>query len=162
MIWIILLFVLGIALIVLEVIVPGGILGGIGALLMLAGSVVACVHYGVTGGAIATFSALAIGAVLLWIEFHVLPKTKVGRRAFLMSEIKGTSSDFGEQAHKLIGQRGKALTTLAPSGYIDIAGKRYEAFCQEGLVTAGTELEVLAADNFRLIVSPTTNPQYHG
>ena len=36
-----------------------------------------------------------------------------------------------------------------------IDGKRYEAFCQSGQVPAGAELEVIGADNFRLIVSET-------
>ena len=44
---------------------------------------------------------------------------------------------------------------LSPSGYIRVEGKRYEAFCQSGQAPAGTPLEVVGADNFRLIVSPT-------
>ena len=46
---------------------------------------------------------------------------------------------------------------LSPSGYIMIDGKRYEAFCQSGQVPAGAALEVIGADNFRLIVSETKN-----
>ena len=44
---------------------------------------------------------------------------------------------------------------LSPSGFIDIDGRRYEAFCQSGQVPAGTALKVTGADNFRLIVSQT-------
>ena len=36
-----------------------------------------------------------------------------------------------------------------------IDGHRYEAFCQSGQAAAGSTLQVVAADNFRLIVTQT-------
>ena len=102
---------------------------------------------------------MALAAVLtilaLYIEFRILPKTSIGRRAFLTSEIKAVSSTFGEETRDLVGKSAKALTMLSPSGYIMVEGKRYEAFCQSGQVPAGTALQVTGSDNFRLIVSET-------
>lgn len=151
---IILLFALGIVLLAVEVIVPGGILGSIGGLMMFGGCVLAFMRHGTAGGFVATGVALAIAFLTLYIEFRVLPKTAVGKRAFLTSEITGVSSAFTNEARALIGKSGEALTMLSPSGYIRIEGKRYEAFCQTGQLPAGTPLEVTGADNFRLIVSP--------
>ncbi len=85
----------------------------------------------------------------------MLPRTRVGRRAFLTSEITGVSAAFGQEARELIGKSAEALTMLSPSGYIRVDGKRYEAFCQSGQAPAGAALEVIGADNFRLIVSQT-------
>jgi membrane-bound serine protease (ClpP class) len=152
---IILLFALGIVLLAVEVIVPGGILGSIGGLLMFGGCVAAFMRYGTGGGILAVTAATALAALAFYIEFRVLPKTSVGRKAFLTSEIKAVSSAFGEEARDLIGKSANALTMLSPSGYIMVDGKRYEAFCQSGQVPAGTALEVTGADNFRLIVSET-------
>jgi membrane-bound ClpP family serine protease len=45
---------------------------------------------------------------------------------------------------------------LSPSGYVLIDGQRFEAFCQAGQIPAGSPLEVVGSDNFRLIVSPIT------
>lgn len=152
---IILLFALGIVLIAVEVIVPGGILGAIGALMMFGGCVMSFVKYGTAGGLIASSVALALAVLALYLEFRVLPRTTVGKRAFLRKEVTGVSAAFGEEARALIGKSAEALTMLSPSGYIRVDGKRYEAFCQSGQVPAGAPLEVIGADNFRLIVSPS-------
>jgi membrane-bound ClpP family serine protease len=46
---------------------------------------------------------------------------------------------------------------LSPSGYVRVDGRRYEAFCQSGQAPAGSALEIIGADNFRLIVTLTKN-----
>jgi len=155
---IILLFALGILLLLVEVIVPGGILGSIGALMIFAGCAVAFIRLGTGGGMIAVAVALAVAVIAFYVEFRVLPRTSLGRRAFLKSEIQGVSAAYGSEVRDLIGKSAVALTMLSPSGYITIDGKRYEAFCQSGQVPAGTSLKVTGTDNFRLIVSqnPTT------
>jgi membrane-bound ClpP family serine protease len=152
---IVLLFLLGILLIGVEVIIPGAILGTIGGVLMFAGCVVAYFEFGSGGGTIAVVVAFAIGGFALFLEFHWLPKTKLGKRAFLTKEITAVSAALGDEARELIGMSAEALTMLSPSGYVRVNGRRYEAFCQSGQVPMGTALEITGADNFRLIVSPT-------
>ena len=136
---------------------PGGVLGVIGALMMFGGCVLAFRQFGTGGGIIAVIAALALAALAFYLEFRVLPRTRFGRRAFLTSQITGVSAALGDDARKLIGQSAEALTMLSPSGYVRIDGQRYEAFCQSGQVPAGALLEVVGADNFRLIVSETKN-----
>ena len=153
---IILLFLLGIVLITVEVIVPGGILGAAGAVLMFGGCVMAFINYGNGVGFIALLAALAVGILALYIELRVLPKTKLGRRLFLTSEISAVTAPVGRDAENLAGKAAEALTMLSPSGYVRVDGRRYEAFCQSGQVPAGAALTVVGADNFRLIVTLTT------
>jgi len=150
---IILLFIVGILCIVAEVIVPGGILGGVGALFMFGGCVIAFYRYDATGGFIAVATALVITATALTLEFKLLPKTKLGRRAFLDKQITGTSSIYNEETRQLVGKPAEALTMLSPTGYVRVDGRRYEAFSQSGQVPPGTALRVVASDNFRLIVA---------
>ncbi len=154
----ILLFAIGILLIVAEVIVPGGILGTIGALMMFCGCILAFMNFGNTVGLIAVLTALVLGGLAVYLEFRYLPKTKIGKRAFLTAEITGVSEAIGDEARKLVGKTAEAITLLSPSGYILVDGQRYEAFCQSGQVPAGSALEIIGADNFRLIVreSPPT------
>ena len=154
---IILLFAVAIVLFAVEVIVPGGILGSIGGLMMFGACVLSFMQFGTVGGLVAVVVALALAILVLYIEFRWLPNTAVGKRAFLKSEITGVSAAFGDEARDLIGKSAKSITMLSPSGYVLIDGKRHEAFCQSGQVPAGASLQVVAVDNFRLIVSPT-NP----
>ncbi len=153
---IILLFALGIALLAAEVLVPGAVLGTIGGLMMFAACVLSFLRLGPAGGSIAVAAALSLTAITLYLEFRWLPKTAVGKRAFLTREITGVSAALGAEARELIGKSAEAVTMLSPSGYVRIDGKRYEAFCQSGQVPAGAVLDVVGADNFRLIVSPST------
>jgi len=151
---IVLLFIIGILCITAEVLVPGGILGGVGILFMFGGCVLAFTRYDVGGGVIAIGAALVVTIIALTLEFKLLPKTKLGRRAFLEKQITGSSSIYGAEARELVGKTAEALTKLTPSGYVRIDGQRYEAFSQSGLIEAGTRLQVVGSDNFRLIVAP--------
>jgi membrane-bound ClpP family serine protease len=159
MTWIILLFTLGILLVALEVIVPGAILGSIGALMIFGGCVIAFLQYGAGGGILALVTALVIGGFALFIEFRILPKTKLGKRAFLTKEITAVSQAVGNEARNLIGKSAEAVTMLSPSGYVRVEGRQLEAFCQSGQAPVGAKLQITGADNFRLIVSEikTTN-----
>jgi membrane-bound serine protease (ClpP class) len=67
-------------------------------------------------------------------------------------------STSGSKGHplvgtELIGKQGTADTTLAPSGYVVVGGRRFEAFSRSGLVAKGEALQVVGVDNFRLVVS---------
>jgi membrane-bound ClpP family serine protease len=146
------LFVVGAVLLAAEVLVPGGILGIVAAAALLAGVVLAFIGHGSTGGWIAIGAALGLTAFTLWFEFVVLPKTALGRRLFLNAEVKGASQPPLAERDAVVGQGGVADTTLAPSGYVVVAGKRYEAYSRSGLIAKGEALRVVELDNFRLIV----------
>ena len=154
---IILLFSIGILFIAVEVIIPGAILGSIGALLMFGGCIIAFINYGTLGGIVAVLTALAVAGLALFIEFHCLPKTRFGKRAFLTKEITAVSVAISSEARELIGKSAEAITMLSPSGYVLVEGHRYEAFCQSGQAPAGSALEIIGADSFRLIVTLTKN-----
>jgi len=146
------LFIAGAVLLAAEVFVPGAVLGVFAALAMLAGVVLAFVEHGPAGGWTAIGAALALTAATLWFEFKILPKTSLGRRLFLKAEIKGASQPPLAEHNAVVGQAGVADTTLAPTGYVVIAGKRYEAYSRSGLIAKGEALSVVGLDNFRLIV----------
>lgn len=159
MTWIVLLFAAGLLLLLTEVLVPGGILGAIGGVLLLAGSLLSFATFGTTGGIVAVAAATVLVLLAFYLEFRILPRTAAGKRAFLSHEITATASTYGPEALQLVGSAATAATTLAPSGYITVNQQRYEAFCQTGFASAGTPLTVISADNFRLVVRPITDAQ---
>ena len=150
---IILLFLAGVVLLVFEVITPGAVLGILGGLAMLGGCAVAFHLYGVTGGSIAAAVGLGILALALYVEFVLLPKTKVGRKMFLHRTVEAISQPPIAAPETVVGKDCESLTMLAPSGYVLLEGRRYEAFSQSGLVPKGVSLRVTGVDNFRLIVN---------
>jgi membrane-bound ClpP family serine protease len=150
---ILLLFLLGIVLLVLEVFMPSSVLGILGGAAMLWGCVLAFMHYGVRGGSVAVVAGLVLLGLALYVELGLLPRTRLGKRFFLHDSIGATSQPLPAVAEAVVGKLCEAATTLAPSGYVLLEGRRYEAFSQSGHVTKGTALKVVAVDNFRLIVT---------
>ncbi|AOS45053.1 hypothetical protein Verru16b_02122 [Lacunisphaera limnophila] len=150
---IILFFALGLVLLFFEVVVPGAILGIIGGIFMLIGCGLAFTAYGVGGGALAVLVAVLLLGLTFYLEFYVLPRTRIGRKMFLDSTVRGASHQPPAQAADVVGQLGEALTPLAPSGFVLIGGKRYEAASQSGLLPKGAPVKVVGVDTFRLTVS---------
>jgi membrane-bound serine protease (ClpP class) len=150
---ILLLFLLGTVLLVFEVFTPTSVLGILGGLAMLGGCILAFMDYGAGGGSLAVVAGLAILGVALYAEFGLLPKTRLGKRFFLHDSIGATSQPPLAEAGAVVGKTCEAVTTLAPTGYVRLDGRRYEAFSQSGHVAKGTVLRVVAVDNFRLTVT---------
>ncbi|MBP7141886.1 MAG: NfeD family protein [Opitutaceae bacterium] len=146
-----LLFLSGVTLLAFEVIVPGAILGIFGCLALLAGVILSFTTYGAAGGMAALGIALLLVSIMLFVEFYLLPRTRIGRRMFLRTSIVASSHAVPEAT--LVGADATAETQLTPSGYVMIGGKRYDAFSQSGPVSAGEALRVVAVDSFRVIVT---------
>jgi len=148
---IIILFSVGILLLGLEVFMPGAVLGILGGAAMVLGCVVAFNKLGLAGGFASAGIAVALLALTMFLEFYLLPRTRVGRQMFVHS----TSGSEQKPAapEELIGRPAEALTILAPSGYVAVDGRRYEAFCQTGHAPKGAQLRVTGRDSFRLLVS---------
>ena len=77
----------------------------------------------------------------------------------VQSTVSSVSQPPPATAYSVVGRTAEALTTLAPGGYVEVDGRRYEAFCQSGHVNKGTMLRVVGLDNFRLIVSKSNSDQ---
>lgn len=139
---------IGIALILAEIfLLPGTTLVGFfGVAFMAAASWVAFSQLGTTAGWITTFIMLVllIPAIYAFIKFGVMDKTS------LKAEIDSTveaKEDFAS-----VGQRGVAMSRLSPVGNALFDGKTVEVKSVEGMIDAGTEIEVVAADKQEILV----------
>lgn len=153
---VILLFLLGVLLLAGEVFVPGAVLGIVGALFMTVGCVVSFVRFGAWGGMLATGTAAMLLGAMLYLELVWLPKSRFGKNMVVQSTSGTVSQPAVADLQAVVGKAAEAITTLAPSGYVRVDGRRYEAFSQSGHVAKGARLSVVGVDNFRLIV--THNP----
>ena len=146
------LFAIGTLLVAVEIVVPGGILGVAGGLALAGGVVAAFVEFGSGGGAAATALALVLVSVTIYFEFVVLPKSRLARKFSMASTVTGRSQpEIADRA--VVDQEAVAVTTLAPSGYVELQGRRYEAFSQSGYAPAGSRMKIVDIDNFRVVVT---------
>ncbi len=150
---ILLLFIIGVVLLAAEIFLPGAIAGIIGALCMTAGCVISFAQFGSGGGTLATVVALALLGLTLYLELVWLPQTAFGKRLIVQSKVDAVSQPPLANPGEVMGKTAEAATTLAPSGYVLVEGRRYEAFCRSGHVPKGAALRVVGIDNFRIIVT---------
>jgi membrane-bound serine protease (ClpP class) len=155
---VVILFVVGILLLAIEVVVPGGLLGAVGGASIAAGVIAAFAKFGFDGGMTATVVALVVAAVVIYLEFVLLPKTRLAKLLSVSGTVSGTSQPQLADRKKVVGRPAVAVTVLAPSGYVELDGRRYEAFARDGYIAAGEALEVVDVDTFRLIVSKPPTP----
>jgi len=153
---VLILFVVGIVCLVLEFFAPGVVLGVLGGISMVAGCVLAFVNLSATWAALVVIAAFVVLGVFLYAEFVILPKSRFGKKFFLAGGDRSkTSQPMLAEKEDVVGKMCVTLTALAPSGYVQLDGKRFEAFSQSGFAAKGEALRVVSLDNFRLIV---TNP----
>jgi membrane-bound ClpP family serine protease len=155
---IVILFLVGILLLAIEVFVPGMIVGVLGGISIMAGVLTAFALYGSGGGMIALLCGGILLGVTLYLEFIVLPKSKLAKKLSMHATVEGTSQPALADPASVLGQHGETITPLSPSGYVTLKGRQYEAFSQSGYLAKGVTVRVTGLDNFRLIV--TQNKTY--
>ncbi len=149
---ILLLFVLGIVLLVFDLFTPGPILAILGVLAFLGATQQAFDQFGIWGGLLAFAAGAVLLVVAMYIEYGLLPKTKLGKKLFLHTPEHGASLSATSSA-ALTGKEAVALTPLKPTGQVEIEGKRYEARSLDGQAEKGARLRVVGAENFSLTVT---------
>lgn len=142
--------VLAFALFVVEVFVPGGIVGAIGLVSLLAACGYAIVAFGPTIGiAVAiVLILLTIGGFVVWLL--KMPDTRMGKKLSLQQGLKDAKS--AEDHPELIGKTGNAETDLRPSGYARIEGQRLDVVAVRGYIEKGTPVEVIEVHGARIVV----------
>src|SRR5947209_6365049 len=143
---IVLLFILGLVFMFFEVFTPGPIFGILGGLTFIGAIGSAASTYGPTGGLIAGVTSLAAICATLYAELVWLPKTRFARRFTVKSTSGAVIQQVPADAAAVVGKTAEAVTTLAPSGYVAVEGRRYEAFCRSGHAERGAQLRVIGVD----------------
>lgn len=146
-------FLMGVILLAAEIFLPGALAGIIGGLCMVVGCGISFAQFGPGGGAFATVVALALLGLTLYLELVWLPKTAFGKKLVVQAKVDAVSQPPLANPGEVVGKTAEAVTTLAPSGYVLVEGRRYDAFCRSGHVPKGTTLRVVGIDNFRIIVT---------
>lgn len=146
------LFLVGILLMILEIFLPGGIVGAIGFVSIVTGLVMAA--YDTQQG----LASLGIAALITAIVAFLLVK-RYGFKGFVGKFILGDvqRKEEGYVAPKdqreLLGKEGQALTPLRPAGVVKVDGKRIDAVSAGGFITAGTPIVVVQVEGTRVAVS---------
>lgn len=147
---IIILVVVGIVSLLAELVLPGGIIGAIGGVCLIAAVVMIFATYGSTAGSLALVVLLFLSVIILWLWmkfFHRLPVT----RKLMLNEAVGKDSAL-TKLHRLKGATGVAVTPLQPSGRIVIDGERIDAIAQGPAIPKDSKVLVIDVRSASLLV----------
>ena len=149
MAFIIVLTIVGLVLILSEIfLIPGvGVAGVLGVLALGGACYYVFYEFGVVAGIIFT---AAIVTVLIGLVIYTI-KTKTWKKLAINTKIDSKAQDSGEESLS-VGDTGKAVTRLAPIGMARINGKSYEVKSLEGMLDAGTEIEVVLFEDNKIYV----------
>ncbi len=147
---IIILIVVGLLLIFAEVLVPGGVLGALGAAGLLAAVVLSYIEYGFNVGSIMLVVVAMISVISVVVGLQIFPKTPLGKKLQLNQAID--SAEDHPDFTLLVGKSGEAITSLRPAGAALIDGSRVDVVSQGGLIDAGAAVTVIHTEGARVVV----------
>jgi membrane-bound serine protease (ClpP class) len=145
------LLVAGLVLIAAEFFLPTVFLGFVGAVVSFAG-----IYLSAEAGVATCVGFSVVFLVALALEFfafrRLLPATAIGRAMINVTRNEGSAVPAAADYAGYVGQAGTAVTVLAPSGTVEVAGARLEAFSPDGFVERGTAVVVTEAGAGRVTV----------
>lgn len=145
------LFLFGILLMILEIFLPGGIVGSIGFISIVSGLVMAA--YDTQQG----LASLGIAVLVTAVVAFILVK-KFGLKGLINRFVLGDEqkNEHGYVAPKnqrdLVGKTGITLTPFRPSGTAKIEGARVDAVSAGEFIPAGTRVVVVQVEGSRVVV----------
>ncbi|MFN8208105.1 MAG: hypothetical protein U0T82_11950 [Bacteroidales bacterium] len=150
---IIILILLGILLLIVEfLIIPGVTIAGIGGVALIGGTIyLTYKNYGVMAGNIVLLSTLVL---IIGVAVFTL-RSRTWKKVMLDKQIDGKAADSMEDLLKP-GDRGKAITRLAPMGNIQVGDVITEAKSMGEFITVNSDIEVVRVKNKEVIVKPLT------
>ena len=142
------LILVGIILILVDILlIPGiGIAGILGLTPICGSAYYAFAHLGPWTGVIVTVVNIALLAVLI---FYAL-RGKTWKRL----ELDTVIDKHIEEEEVAVGDRGIAATRLGPIGTARINDKSYEVTSLEGMIDAGTRVEIVHIEHNKIYVRP--------
>lgn len=152
----IILFVVGIILIMLELFIPGGILGflGLGSIvisLLMAGGNLAHMSLSIT-------IAFLLSGLVIIIMTKVIGKNMKFLKKIILSE--ATTSEQGyvsnEDRVDLIGKTGITLTQMRPAGVALINGERLDVVSVGDFIEKDVKVKVVQVEGSRIVISVLT------
>ncbi len=141
----------GLLLVLLELLLPGGILGFVGSALFLAVVILCFQEFGAAVGISVLLGLSIAGLALFSLWLRIFPSSPAGRFLMLKENVSGRS--VPECGGVTPGSDGVALTALRPAGVVRVAGARYEAKLETGFADPGTPVRVVRCEGSALIVA---------
>ena len=162
--WELVVFIIGVILILVEIfVIPGFGLTGISGIILIAASLIFALIDNdffsfrtvkvpdISRSVLTVLSGIVMGiTIILWLSSRIGQKG-IFRKIALTTDLESSESVDIED-FKLVGQKGKTLTDLRPSGKIMIRDEVYDAISNRNFIEKDVEIKVVKFENMQLYV----------
>jgi len=149
----IILFIVGIALLAVELSIPGFGIAGISAIVSLVLAILFA-SQSLAQGIVLVCATAVVVILMIVLFFTLLSKGRMSSRLILRDE---TSLEEGYSSSAdmsfLVGRTGRADTTLRPAGRILIDSAPYDVVTRGEFIKAGEEIVVVEVNGNRIVVT---------
>lgn len=147
----ILCLLVGVALLVVEVFVPGfGLPGFSGLVLLAAGIAMTWVHYGATAGLGVTMIALALAGISISVSIKSAANGKLSKSALVLNEVMPEVET--EEKQTFLGKEGVTTTVLNPVGIAEFDGVRLNVVSEDSYLEKGAAVRVAQVEGTKITV----------
>ena len=138
---------IGYVLLILELFVPGGILGVLGGVAIAYGCYLA---FGL--GTLWGISALGLSVVVTVVLVAVFLRSRAARRLVLGGEEQTSWKAQDTKLVDLVGKEGTTISPLRPAGLAEIDGARVDVVSDSEFLDAGVTVRVAEVEGNRVVV----------
>jgi len=150
--WAVFLFMAAAVLIILEFLLPGGILGTFGALALVASGVVGVMYY----PELALFIILGefLGGMGIFVAGMYFLSAFGAKGPLVLNDALDSEQGWENLSTdvSLVGRSGQVLTALRPSGIVEIDGRRLDVVSDGGVIDAGESVRVIKVSGNYILV----------
>lgn len=149
--------IIGIALLLLELMIPSaGVLTVLALTSLLAWVITAYVYGGALVGTLALLATAILLPIVFTIALKVWPQTPIGRAVLIHKSVleQMTAPAGADERRALIGKVGQTVSPMRPSGAIEIAERVYNAMSEGMPIDTGQTVRVVDVLGKSLIVRP--------
>ncbi|HHV98857.1 MAG TPA: hypothetical protein GXX36_04675 [Clostridiaceae bacterium] len=146
------LFIVGLALVFVEMFLPGfGVAGITGIILLIIGIIITAKT--VFEALIMILILLAILGVAFFLVFRSATKGKLSKSLVLSDSINKSSGYSSVDEYKsMVGKEGIALSVLRPSGIADFDGVKLDVVTEGEYIPSGTKIKIIQVSGPRIVV----------
>lgn len=157
--WVVILYIAGLTLLFAEFFVPGGVLGVIGGVAVVASMALGVYHFPDYGMQI-FLAQLIVAIVLIVAGVMILPRTRVAGYMILNTPMtpEGEQWVSDKSDDTLLNQEGEVYTMLRPAGIIMVGDRRVNAVSDGSFIEAGARVRVIEVHGNRVVVERLDEP----
>lgn len=141
----------GVILVVLEIFLPGGICGVLGAVFLVAGIIIGFTRSPELGFSL-MIGSVVFSMIVLWAGLKFVPNSRIGKKLFLDQTAKEWQG-FEARSSNLLGKTGVAATQLHPCGVAMVEDERVDVVTEGEIIEKDASIRIIEVEGNRIVVA---------